>query len=217
MDRLKTLIVLLCAVVASSLDISTEGDCGLLDGQTKAALDKVLNNLPQEYVDSRYDGHNFLVPKLILGKSSLTGLHRLQVDRPYQVFCRGGDKVVHFSLRSPSELRFVVPWEFCSAHNGSVGSTAGVVQYEGEVQVQTNESPKPTLRLNRLTPKILERINLEVHRIDPTVDGVVVFLGQLFAGPMRLFWVDIVSDHVSEAIKAALSEERVSENVARLE
>lgn len=206
MDHLRTLIVLLCAAMVPSLDISTEGDCGILDGQTKAALDKALNHLPSEYVDSKFDGRDFVVPKLVFGKTSLTGLDHLKVDRPYHVFCRGDDKLVHFSLRTPSVLRFVIPWEFCSAHNGTLRTTAGLVEYDGEVQVQTSGSPKPILLLNRLTPKVLERIDVDVRRIDPVVEGIFAVLGHILAGPVRLFWVDVVSERVKDALKAALSE-----------
>lgn len=204
MNILNGFIVLLWVTLVSS-NISTEGDCGILDGDTKATLDNVFNNLPSEFVDESTEGSAVIAPTLALGKTSLTGLDRMYVDRPYQVFCREGDKMVLLSLSSPSLLRFLVPWEFCNAYNGTIGVTAGVVRYEAEVQLQNDPSSKPKLRLNRLIPTVLERVQLEMRHSGPLMETAAAVLGQVFAGSVRLFWTDGASSQVGDAIKDALS------------
>lgn len=203
MDHLKILTALLCVTVVATLGISTEGNCGSLDTGVKERLDKVLNELPDEYVDASSEGKETTLPKLVLGKMSLTGLSRLQVNSPYEVFCREDLKIILFTLSSRAPLRFRLPWSLCNAQNGTLTSAAGHVQYEGEIIVSGNRSSDVTL--NRFTPVVTESIETYLYPFDPAVNFAVTILSQVLAGPVRLFWVDVMSLQVKDAIRAALS------------
>ncbi|CAN7997010.1 unnamed protein product, partial [Ixodes hexagonus] len=168
-------------------------------------LHRVLNNLPNEYVTTDTDGTHGIPGAFFLGNTTITGINKLRPDRPLQTFCGDEDTVTLFSLRSVSTVRVSIPWSLCSGHNGTLTSTAGLIRYEG-VLITRKPGNYSGTSIEGLTPVVLENLNIGMTGGGRTLHAVLHVLGVLFSGPVRLFWVELMTKNIQDALQNTLLE-----------
>lgn len=198
--------VILWGACALSGATSNSEHCDLPDkALIEGKLRKILDNLPKEYVVTETEGTHLIPGAIFLGNTTVTGINNLTPDRPFQTFCRDENAVTLFSLRSTSTVRAFIPWRLCSGHNGTLTSSADLIRYEGEyiTRKAVNQSGSD---IERLTPAVLERINIGLTGSGRTMHAVVHVLGLLFSGPVRLLWLDMMTDIIQIALRDTMME-----------
>ncbi|CAN7938769.1 unnamed protein product [Ixodes hexagonus] len=204
MDLLHSLVALLVASIGSPLRVAPTGSCPEPAANWEAALDTTFYSLPERYLGNLYGREKFeFLPGLFLGNATFTGLDGLQPDRPYQTFCRDNQRVILYSLRSTSPIRMTVPWRLCTGSSGTVGTVGRLVRFEGTITITGTQ-----YAIEPVVPVLLERVSVELLGLGDVMNTVGLCLGHLLSGPVRLFWVDLVSTHVTDAFKRAAHEAR---------
>uniref|UniRef100_A0A147BLY4 Putative secreted protein n=1 Tax=Ixodes ricinus TaxID=34613 RepID=A0A147BLY4_IXORI len=176
-------------------------DKELIEGK----LHKLLKRLPKEYVVTETEGTHLIPGAIFLGNTTIIGINHLKADRPFQTFCRGDDTVTLFSLRSTRTVRAFIPWSLCSGHNGTLISSADLIRYEGEL-ITRGPGNYSGSSIEELTPVVLEHLNIGMTGGGRTLHLVVHTLGLLFSGPVRLLWVELMTQSVQDALKDTLLE-----------
>lgn len=198
----QVLVALLVFLTSSALRVAPTGRCPQPGSDWEAKLDTMFYSLPERHLGSLHEKENFeFLPGVFLGNATFTGLDGLQPDRPYKSFCRDNQRVILYSLRSTSPIRMTVPWRLCAGSSGTIGTVARLVRFEGIITVTPAGNT-----LEPVVPVLLERVSLELEGLGDTVGTVGMVLGHLLPGPLRLFWVDLVSTHITQALKGAARE-----------
>ncbi|EEC16053.1 hypothetical protein IscW_ISCW012643 [Ixodes scapularis] len=97
---------------------------------------------------------------------TLTGLNKLEPDRPYQTFCKGGQRVILFSV------------------------AAALVRLEGQIKIDKALEPRPVWWMSNLTPVVLEELSVELGGPGGGGRAVAAVMDHLLAGSLRKFWVN---------------------------
>ncbi|KAG0442431.1 hypothetical protein HPB47_015711 [Ixodes persulcatus] len=168
--------------------------CPTLEDDWEATLDSLFCSLPEEYIGAKLLEEKpsevvQILPGLLLGYMTLTGLNKLEPDRPYQTFCKGGQRIILFSVTATSPLRLSIPWVSCAGTNGTVGSVAKLVRLEGQIKVDKALEPRPVWWMSNLTPVVLEELSVELGGPGGGGRVVAAVMDHLLAGSVRKFWV----------------------------
>ncbi|KAM7289105.1 uncharacterized protein ISCGN_029239 [Ixodes scapularis] len=102
-------------------------------------------------------------------------------------------------------VRAFIPWSLCSGHNGTLISSADLIRYEGEL-ITRGPGNYSGSSIEELTPVVLEHLNIGMTGGGRTLHLVVHTLGLLFSGPLRLLWVELMTQSVQDALKDTLLE-----------
>lgn len=201
-----SVVILLSLSMCFALRVAPTGRCPQPDANWEAKLDTTFYSLPERYVGNLHNNANFQVlPGVFMGNATFTGLDGLQPDRPYQTFCRDNQRVILYSLRSTSPIRMTVPWRLCTAgYSGTIGTVARLVRFEGTITITGSQ-----YTIEPVVPVLLERVEAELVGLGDVMNFVGLFLGHLLSGPVRLFWVDLVSTHITQALERAAREAQV--------
>lgn len=163
-------------------------------------MDSTFSKLPEDY-GIRVPEDYGIAPGVSLGNATLWGLDTYRVDRPYDIFCRDGNAVIVFSLWSEFPVRMTAPWKFATGERGTLGTTTRMSRLEGEIVVSPGSS---SLVPKRVTFVLLERFDVELGGLGPAMYSVATVLSHLLSSAVRLFWVDIVTPRILEAIAAEM-------------
>lgn len=176
--------------------VSSSDNCSSLPEGWKQHLDSLFSRLP-EYYAMRLLGGYTVPPGISLDNATLSGLDNFHVDRPYDTFCRDGNAVILFSLASKFPVEMIVAWKFATGERGIVRTVTAMSRLEGEIVVPPGS--------NDLVPKsvafvLLERIDVQLDGLGFTVKNVVTALSYLLSSVVRLFWVEVGSPAILEAM-----------------
>ncbi|KAM7289115.1 uncharacterized protein ISCGN_029249 [Ixodes scapularis] len=205
MTFLVTFLTLLCFNLVLTEDLPKSERCDVPDkAQLEDKLDKLIRNLPDEYVANQTKVE--ILPRAIfLEEGTLFGLNLLQQDRPYKTFCRGKDTVTVFSVRSRFSLRIDIPWKLCSGHNGTITSQANLVRFEGEL-VTTKADSGTEYKIRNVIPVVMEGLHIGMNGGGDIVYGISNALGVILSGLVRVLWVQGITPFVEDAFQQALNE-----------
>ncbi|CAN8009272.1 unnamed protein product [Ixodes pacificus] len=128
----------------------------------------------------------------------------LRPDRPYRTFCRGHDRVTLFSLRSMRPIRIAIPWRLCSGHTGTIHGHAVHLRYKGEMITSNAGGGASASRIEALTPVLTENFFVGMSGAGSGVDTLVSVLAHILYGPVRLYWVEVMTTNVLDALSEAL-------------
>ncbi|CAN7949175.1 unnamed protein product, partial [Ixodes pacificus] len=112
----------------------------------------------------------------------LTGIRDLELDRPYQTFCRDHERVIVFSVSATSPLIL-----------------------SGEISV-TSLGKDKEWKIVKLVPVLLEGLSVDLVGLGDKARQVVNVISSLFAGPVRRVWVDVVPWLVTAALDETAKE-----------
>ncbi|CAN7938771.1 unnamed protein product [Ixodes hexagonus] len=97
---------------------------------------------------------------------TVTGLNKLEPDRPYQTFCKGGLRVILFSV---------------------------LVRFEGQIKVNKLYRAAPNWYIPKLSPVVLEEISVELEGPGGAGESFFEVFGYLFSGALRSLWAYFAS------------------------
>ncbi|XP_029835669.2 uncharacterized protein LOC115319802 [Ixodes scapularis] len=186
-------------------DNSIPGNCDAAENVVlEDRLQRALDQLPRNFVATN-TGQIQLIPKIFfLGNTIVEGLMHLRPDRPYRTFCRGQDRVTLFSIRSTRPIRIAIPWRLCSGLNGTIHGHAVHLRYKGEMITRNAGGGTSTSRIEALTPVLTENFFVGMSGAGGGVDLLVSVLAHILYGPVRLYWVEVMTANVLDALGEAL-------------